>query len=82
MHPHESTQPANYCEMYPVTGYTLEVEGPTSHLANTWRQSPNSNLKLELTVKSLKANQAYVFRVVASNSVGNVSTESKIICKF
>ena len=69
-------QPANYCDMYPVTSYVLEVEGPTS--CSDIIQSPSNDT---LSVNNLLDNQAYSFIVVVSNSVGNVSTGKRIICE-
>ena len=48
-------QPATYCEMYPVTVYALEVEGPTSHSVAV--QLPSNSA---LAVNNLLDNQAYV----------------------
>ena len=76
MHPLSCIQPANYCEMYPVDGYMLEVEGPTSH--SSVMQSPSTDT---LTVNNLLDDQVYSFSVVVSNTVGNISTGNRNICK-
>jgi hypothetical protein len=69
-------QPANYCDMYPVEGYVLEVVGPTSH-SDAIQSSSNDTL----SVDDLLDNQAYSFSVVVSNSVGNASTGNTSICE-
>lgn len=73
---HAWVQPANYCEMYPATGYALEVEGPISH--SDISQPPSNGA---LSVNNLLDNEAYSFKVVVSNSVGNVSTGYITICE-
>lgn len=73
---HVWVQPANYCEMYPATGYVLEVEGPTSHSDVTQSLSNGT-----LAIKNLLGNEAYSFSVVVSNSVGNISTGNRTICE-
>ena len=62
--------------MYPATGYVLEVEGPTLH-SDVTQSSSNGTL----VVKNFLGNEAYSFRVVVSNSVGNVSTDNITICE-
>ena len=74
--PHECVQPANYCEMYLVDDYVLEVRGPTSH--SDVIQSPSNDT---LSVNNLLDNKNYSFSVVVSNSVGNVSTDNRTICE-
>ena len=62
--------------MYPVTNYVLKVEGPTSH--SDIIQSPSNST---MAVNNLLDNQAYLFSVVVSNGVGNVSTANRTICE-
>ena len=72
-------QPANYCEMYPVIGYELQVEGSAPHSsADVIKTLSNDTL----FINNLPDNKAYSFSVVVWNSVGNVSTAGRTICEL
>ena len=65
-------QPADYCEDYPVTIYTLEIEMISS------KQSEGNFI----VATNLSENEVYTYRLGASNSVGTVwTTNSVLICK-
>ena len=70
-----SIQPANFCEAYPVSGYVLEVEGPTT--ASKLIVSGNV-----ISVDNLMENEVYSFHIIVSNIVGNVSTNRTIISEL
>ena len=70
------TQPADYCEQYPVLNYVLEVEVETTF--ETVLVADN----LSITIDNLCEDIYDFFKVVVSNSIGNVSTNSTEFCKF
>ena len=59
-----------------MTEYVVEVEGPTS---GSLVLTPAGNLCA--INNNLLDDQVYMFRVVASNAVGNDSTRYRQICK-
>ena len=75
-----SFQTAIYCEMYPVTNYTLKIK----------QLSTGSDIQ-ELTYVSatncviannLLENVIYLFRITAWNSAGSASSDSVEVCKL
>ena len=75
-------QPANYCEQYPVVNYTLEVESLESPAQPQTLQFPAEWTESPLTVDNLEEDVIYSFRVIAHNSVGNVSSKAIEVCEF
>ena len=69
-------QPANFCDNYPITNYTLEVQGPTTHTQVIQPPSKSFN-----PVNNLLDNQMYMYRIIVSNAVGDVPTKHNKICK-
>ena len=71
-----SIQPADYCQDYPVTNYTLEIE-----MASTRMYIMSEGNFIVAT--NLSENEVYTYRLGAANSVGTVwSTNSTHICKL
>ena len=74
------SQPASYCEKYPVTEYTLEVVDlmtPGPPYIYTLQHNNTSG-----SVHNLTGDTIYVIKVLARNAVGNVSTKGFNLCKF
>ena len=57
-----------------MSGYVLEVEGPTTPSKST----VSGNV---ISVDNLLENEVYSFHIIVSNAVGNVSTNRTIICE-
>lgn len=71
------TQPAFFCEQYPVLNYTLEV---IDHYFNILKLSVTP--LVENFIHNLSESDAYSFKVLAANRVGVASTNSKQLCEF
>ena len=61
--------------MYPVTNYTLEVNGSSLNI-----QSPMS-VENSITTNDLSENVIYTFKILAFNSVVSLSTNETEICE-
>ena len=72
------TQPADYCEQYPVLNYALEVENTFETVLLSLTMADN----LSITIDNLFEDIYYSFKVVVSNSIGNISTNRTGFCKF
>ena len=57
-----------------MSGYVLEVEGPTT----SSKSIVSGNV---ISVDNLMENEVYSFHIIVSNVVGNVSTNRTIICE-
>ena len=74
-------QPANYCEDYPVTNYTMEVGGVVT-ISESLDEVQFMSVENSITADNLSENAVYFYRIHASNSVGTVSTNSTDICEL
>ena len=72
------TQPSDYCEQYPVLNYVLEVENTFETVLLSLTMADN----LSITIDNLTEDIYYSFKVVVSNSIGNISTNRTGFCKF
>ena len=57
-----------------MSGYVLDVEGPTT----SSKLIVSGNV---ISVDNLLENEVYLFHIIVSNVVGNVSTNRTIICE-
>ena len=71
-------QPADYCEQYPVLNYVLEVENTFEIVLLSLTMADN----LSVTIDNLSEDIYYSFKVVVSNSIGNISTNRTGFCRF
>ena len=67
-----------YCKDYPITNYTLVVENYSFNETLSLFMAPNET---SVSTSNLSENTAYVFRMLASNSFGSISTDNKEICE-
>ena len=72
-------QIATYCDMYPVTNYTMEIKRLSS-------ESVMQSLKFGSTTNHIIANdllenEIYKFQMTAWNSAGSVSSNAITVCK-
>ena len=65
-----------YCEEYPVLNYTLVITSGTDKEIALSVVAENS-----ITVDCLLENTVYIFQIIASNAVGAISTNNRMICK-
>lgn len=72
-----SNQPVSYCEQYPISNYSLDIQGP---LPETTMQS--FVVENFTAMNTILENAVYNFTIVVSNSVGNISTKSRTFCKL
>ena len=73
-------QTATYCDMYPVTNYTMEIKqfSPGSDVQTlNFRSAIN-----HLVANDLSENEIYTFRMTAWNSVGSISSDAVEVCKL
>ena len=73
-------QMVRYCDMHPVTHYTMEIEQLSSESdmqSLMFRSTTN-----HIATNDLLENAIYMFRMTAWNSVGPVSSDAVIICKL
>ena len=72
-------QIATYCDMYPVTNYTMEMKRVSL-------ESDMQSLKFGSTtnhiVADLLENEIYKFQMTAWNSAGSVSSDAITVCKL
>ena len=73
-------QRVTYCDMYPMTNYTMEIKqffsGSDVQTLN-FRSATN-----HIVVNDLLENEIYKFRMTAWNSVGSVSSDAVDVCKL
>ena len=67
------------CQKYPVTNYTLDIKSNSSQVPSL---SFSSDTDEPFVVPSLQEDVVYRFKIVAINSVGNVSSSSVPFCKL
>ena len=70
-------QSANYCKDDPVTNYTLKIVDQLSG-----NQAFTTSTENFIMVSGLNENSAYMFKISAANTVGEVDTNSKEFCKM
>ena len=72
-------QQADYCEEYPINNYTLTVSG-SSFESEVWVLMP-AETTISLTSNDLLDDALLTFKILVSNSVGDVETNETNICK-
>ena len=65
-----------YCEEYPVLNYTLVITSGTDKEIALSVTAEDS-----IAVDRLLENAVYIFQIIASNAVGDISTNNRTICK-
>ncbi len=73
-------QVATYCDMYPVTNYTMEIKRLSSESdmqSQIFRSTTN-----HIIANDLLENKIYKFQMRAWNSAGSVSSDAVTVCKL
>ena len=64
--------------MYPVTNYTLDI----INLRDDSMLPMNTAINTSFSINNLQEDSVYSFKIVASNSVGVISSNSTMFCKL
>ena len=72
-------QRATYCDMYPVTSYTMEIKQFSGSDVQTLNFRSATN---HIIANDLSENEIYKFRMTAWNSEGSVSSDAVEVCKL
>ena len=73
-----SLQTARYCEMYPVTNYTMEIK----ELSSGSDVQSFASVTNCIVADDLLENVMYMFRITAWNSAGSASSDALNVCKL
>ena len=73
-------QIATYCDLYPVTNYTMEIKQISSE--NDMQSLKFGSTTNHIIADNLLENEIYKFQMTAWNSVGSVSSDAITVCKL
>ena len=76
------THPADFCELYPVHNYLLEIYDLPSEVLISAQNRATFIAENIVINGNLSENAAYSFRIFVSNSVGTVASNRTHFCKL